>query len=101
MCARREAREELGVEIAAWEWDGVIVGPPKMQPVALITGKVDGYWEDYEGRMYQAPDWAVENRQWLALTSQDLRQHLCDQIWSVAARLHIQRRLRKEGTPCD
>lgn len=60
-CARREALEELGIELPELQWDGLVVSRQKLQPVALVFGRLARSWEELALIIPRARDWRFEN----------------------------------------
>ncbi len=72
-CASRETLEEIGLTLEAWHWDGLVVARQKMQPVALVSGRVARTWEELLPLMRTARDWHFENAAFYAVPPECLK----------------------------
>lgn len=59
-CAKREIKEELGIEDISLEFKELIISKQKMQPVFLYNGKLNDTWNNYYKKIILANDFSFE-----------------------------------------
>lgn len=88
-CARREVSEELGINIGTITWDGLIIARQKMQPIALVSSRINRQWKDMIPLIRNARDWSFENAALYAIHSDHLRYVIRHAPLTDAAAYHL------------
>lgn len=87
-CGQRELQEELNLNCNLW-LEGICMPIQKMQPIALLTGKVNLPWRQMLGRMIEAEDFRKENSRLLIVPKNQLLTIISNYAFTDAASFHI------------
>lgn len=87
-CGQRELLEELNLRCTL-QIEGVVIPIQKMQPIALLTGKVDRPWRDLIPYMMQGVDFRKENNRILVVPREKLLPMISLYSFTDAAAFHI------------
>ena len=88
-CAVREVREELGLVFHDMTWDGLIIARQKMQPVVLVSGRINRPWKEVLPLIRQARDWPFENAAFYAIPPEHIYSTLRHAPLTDAAAYHL------------
>lgn len=87
-CGARELREELNLQVNL-QLEGICMPIQKMQPIALLTGKVDYPWTQLLSYIVKAEDFKKENSRILLVPKCDLLKMISLYSFTDAASFHI------------
>lgn len=87
-CGQRELKEELNI-IVDLQLEGICMPIQKMQPIALLTGKVNLPWRTILQTMIKAEDFRKENSRLLVVPRKDLLTLIGLYAFTDAASFHI------------
>jgi hypothetical protein len=91
-CVLRETMEELNIdELHNVEFQGMIIGLQKLQPVALYSARLEGRWDDYSEDFKNAPDHELEFKRLLVMDDSELFDSMEKRDYTVVARYQIAR----------
>lgn len=87
-CGIRELQEELNIKCDLW-LEGICMPLQKMQPIALLTGKVNLPWRTILHNMIKAEDFRKENSRLLIVPRDKLLLMISCYAFTDAASFHI------------
>lgn len=87
-CGLRELREEMNLQVNL-QLEGICMPIQKMQPIALLTGKVDYPWTQLLQTIITAEDFKKENNRILLVPKNDLLKMISLYSFTDAASFHI------------
>lgn len=88
-CAKREAREELGITIDVLPAKAIIISKKKLQPIFIVDAYINETWDNVVKRVYEANDFTQENTGIHIIPKSNLLSFSKGHSMTDAAKYHI------------
>lgn len=88
-CAKREAKEELGITICAAKVRAIAISSKKLQPIFIVDAFMRGTWESVLSKLTNTVDFSNENEKFYIVTGEELALIAKKYPMTDAAKYHI------------
>ncbi|WP_416147507.1 hypothetical protein ACM26V_14865 [Salipaludibacillus sp. HK11] len=100
-CAKREVEEELNIRGDALVFDELVMSKQKLQPVALLSLKLEQSWKDIISSIKSAEDFHKETQKIYAVPSARLVDFLGTETFTEVATYQLRKKYFDEGDGND
>ena len=96
-CAKRELKEELNIDTESLMFEGLVMSKKKLQPIALLSVKLEKSWRELIADIKSAKDFNKETQEFYAVPLSILPHFLYTESFTDAALYQIYKKIMNNG----